>query len=115
MMISRYWAYTTKLVPRDPFPATTTDERIHNEFLQFKKLQGEEYEAKCMRINYEFACPEDVILHLNWFCSNLPEEVLVEKRPISQKEFKIWDAEAKRFADEGCAYIRGERTTAPEW
>lgn len=116
-MISRYWAYTVKYVPRQSLPADLLGERVHNDFLEHKKQKGEEYEAQCLdeSADPEFPSPEDVISHINGLFPNIPKEVLIDKRLISKEEFDAWEAERTRFAKEEGAYIRGERATAPEW
>lgn len=113
--MTRYWSYTWQNVARDPLPALMSDKKLHDKMLAWKIERGEEYEAHCMKTDYEFTCPEDVAHHSTWLFANMPAYVVVDKRPITQQEFEAWEAERDRFATEEVAYIRGERVVAPEW
>ena len=89
-MLPRYWAFVTKTKLDDDF------------------------RAACLDFDATRLTPEKLVMQLNiWFLGN--PTVLIDKRPISAAEYRAWEQETDRFAEEEAAYLDGIREDPPTW
>lgn len=85
--MSKYWTYTIKYVPR----TKPLKPQVHDAFLHRAAHNGDEYCSYCMQEgDGGFGSPEEAIAHANNLFRYLPREELVEKRQISEAEFRAW-------------------------